>query len=354
MTWSERSPAEARRRAASALVLVPIALAAACAGRTGGGAPLPPAGAVEPAVAARPVCLGSATAHIVVTFPDPNLDRLIRAALGAGQDQPLTCALLARVTLLYGPDARIADLAGIENLVGLNELHLYGNNSVRDVTPLGHLPALTNLNLARNDIEDIGPLASVRTLTSLNLYGNPIRDLSPVSRLTGLIRLRIEHAVGVSDLEPLRTLTLLTRLELGGNEIVDVRPLAALPQLTRLSLQDNPQLSDISPLGALVHLETLELGGTAVADIRPLGSLARLTNLGLGGTRVHDLSPLVSLAGLARLDLRGNMQLSDVQPLLFHPGFGEGDAVRLEGTGVSCTDIAALEANGVTVFKTCR
>lgn len=352
MTSRERLWAEARRRT-RVLGLGLLTLPTACAGGAGGPAVERP-GAVAPAVVAGPVCLGSATTGTVVTFPDANLDLLIRAALGVGQDEALTCALLARITLLHGPDARIASLAGIENLVGLNELHLYGNNSVRDVTPLAYLPALTDLNLSRNDIEDIGPLATVRTLTSLNLYGNPIRDISPVGRLTGLIRLRIEHAAGVSDLEPLRTLTLLSRLELGGNEIVDVRPLAALPQLTRLSLRDNPLLSDLSPLGGLVHLEALDLGGTAVADIRPLAALSRVTSLGLGGTRVHDLSPLVSLAGLARLDLRGNMQLSDVQPLLFHPGFGEGDAVRLEGTGVSCTDIAALEANGITVFNTCR
>jgi hypothetical protein len=60
------------------------------------------------------------------------------------------------------------------------------------------------------------------------------------------------------------------------------------------------------------------------------------------------------MAGLSRLDLRGNMQLTDIQPLLFHATLGEGDAVRLENTGVSCTDVAALQVRGVTVFTHCR
>ena len=353
MTFSERFRADVASVAARGVGLGLLAIASACASGPTGGAPVTPPSVVQPAVATGPVCLGEST-EATVSFPDANLDRVVRTALGVHPDAALTCALLAGITRLHAPDARIADLAGIENLVGLHELHLYGNNSVRDVTPLGFLPALSDLSLARNDIEDIGPLASVRTLTSLDLYGNPIRDITPLGRLTGLIRLRIEHAAGVADLEPLRTLTFLTRLELGGNEIVDVRPLAALPHLTRLSLADNPHLSDIGPLSGLDQLEMLELGGTAVSDLGPLGALPRLTSLGIGGTRVHDLSPLIGVAGLARLDLRGNMQLSDVGALLFHPGLGAGDAVRLEGTGVSCTDIAALEAKGVTVFKTCR
>jgi internalin A len=351
MTETERLSMEVPCRARRVFGLGLLVLASACAGGPTRGETVSPSVAGPP-VLIGPVCLEPST-DAAVSFPDVNLDRVVRTALGVDPDAVLTCALLARITRLHAPDARIASLAGIENLVGLHELHVYGSNSIRDVTPLSYLPALSDLNLARNEIEDIGPLASVRTLTSLDLYGNPIRDISPVGRLTGLIRLRIGHAAGVSDLEPLRGLTLLARLQLGANQIVDVRPLAALPQLTRLSLADNPHLSDIGPLSALVNLQTLELGGTAVSDISPVGALARLTSLGLGGTRVHDVSPLIGLAGLARLDLRGNMQLSDIRPLLFHPGLGAGDAIRVEGTGVSCTDIAALEAKGVTVFKTC-
>ena len=46
--------------------------------------------------------------------------------------------------------------------------------------------------------------------------------------------------------------------------------------------------------------------------------------------------------------------VTDIQPLLFHPTLGAGDAVRLEGTLVNCRDVAALEAREVVVFSGCR
>ena len=340
------------RRSPAPAALVSLTLAAGC----GGG---PPAGVVPsptdpPASAyAGPSCR-EAEFDTVVAFPDPNLEQAIRSALHVGADEALTCALLARLTRLHAPDARIQNLAGIENLVRLSELYVYGNNSIRDVTPLSLLPALADLNLARNAIEDIGPLAQVRTLTSLDLLGNPIRDISPLSGLTGLTRLRIQEVPGLANLEPLRPLVSLTRLELGGNAIVDIRPLAALTRLTRLSLQGNPHLSDIRPLAHLLELEIVSLGGTAVADIGVLAGLSRLTTIGLEDTRVSDLGSLLGLEALSRLDLRGNMQLSDIRPLLFHPAFGVGDAVRVEDSGVTCTDVVALVTKGVSVLSTCR
>ena len=324
--------------------------ASACAGGGPSSAPEP---APAIAVASGPVC-AAGVPSTVVSFPDEALAHAIRATLQVTGDEPLTCERLARITRLHAHDAGIENLSGIENLVRLGELHIYGYNQITDVTPLGYLPALTDLNLARNAIEDIGPLANVRTLTSLDLYGNPIRDITPIGQLTGLIRLRIEQGAHVSDLEALRSLTRLARLELAGNDIADLSPLSSLTSLTRLSLSDNPHLRDISPLTSLVNLEVLELGGTAVGDLAPLAALPRITSLSLDGTRVFDLGPLIALAGLARLDLRGNVQLRDIQPLLFHPTLGEGDGVRLEGTGVSCTDVAALQVRGVTVFTSCR
>jgi Leucine-rich repeat (LRR) protein len=327
-----------------------LAVLGGCASGTGDvpASPLTAAAAVTPA---GPVCPGPP--GTIVHFPDPNLERVVRVTLGVGPDEALTCALLARIVTLDAPDAGIADLSGIENLVRLGALHVYGNNSVRDVTPLGYLPELADLGLARNDIEDVGPLARVRTLTSLDLYGNPVRDVGPLGALHGLIRLRVGSGVRVVNLGALGSLRLLSRLELVENAVADLTPLASLSQLTRLSLQDNPHLGDLAPLAGFAHLEVLELGGTAVGDLGPVAALARLTTLGIAGTRVFDLAPLIGLAGLSRLDLRSNVQISDVQPLLFHPTFGAGDAMRVEGSGVSCADAAALEARGVVVFSNC-
>jgi hypothetical protein len=56
---------------------------------------------------------------------------------------------------------------------------------------------------------------------------------------------------------------------------------------------------------------------------------------------------------LTRLELSDNPNLTDIQPLLDNTGLGAGDRVYLLSTSVSCTDVAALRAKGVTVGSDC-
>jgi hypothetical protein len=51
--------------------------------------------------------------------------------------------------------------------------------------------------------------------------------------------------------------------------------------------------------------------------------------------------------------LDDNPNLTDIQPLLDNAGLGAGDTVYLQATSVSCTDVAALQAKGVTVQSDC-
>jgi len=334
-----------------AIAVVAAVLVTACAP----GTPRP----IDPAVGSMVSDVGSGTcvsagAEGVASFADANLERSVRRALEAGPDEPLTCQAVARLTIMHAPDARIAELTGIEALTGLQELYIYGNNSIRDVTPLTGLTELRDLNLARNEIEDIGPLAELGGLTSLSLTGNPIRDITPLAALTGLTRLQVEQTAGVADLGALSGLASLTRLELAGNQIVDVSPLAGLTQLRWLSLRDNPGVGDVGPLRHLSRLETLSLAGTSVTDLASLAYMPHLSTLILEGTPVRDLGALIGLAHLSRLDLRGNRGLTDIQPLLFNTSLGRGDAVRLERTGVSCEDVAALRMKGVGVLAGCE
>jgi len=322
----------------------------ACASTPAPRATAPVAEAVEAPV--RATC-GDHDPEALAVFPDANLQLAVRRAIGLAQTQDLTCGALLTLRSLHAPDARIQDLAGIAALVHLEELYIYGNNSITDVAPLVGLTTLRDLNLARNRIEDIGPLAELTGLTSLSLYGNPIRDISPLAALTGLTRLQVDHAAALTDLSALSGLHRLTRLELSGNEIVDLGPLAGLTALTRLSLEDNVRLTDLGPLARLTQLETLVLSGTGVRDLAPLGALERLRTLVLVGTPVQDLGALIGLGQLAQLDLSDNPALTDIQPLLFNPELGRGDAVRLDRTGVACEDVAALRVKGVSVLSSC-
>ena len=56
---------------------------------------------------------------------------------------------------------------------------------------------------------------------------------------------------------------------------------------------------------------------------------------------------------LVYLQLESNPNLSNMQPLLDNKGLGGGDRVFLRNTNVSCTDVTALRAKGVTVDSAC-
>jgi hypothetical protein len=87
--------------------------------------------------------------------------------------------------------------------------------------------------------------------------------------------------------------------------------------------------------------------------VGPLSGLTSLTSINLRGNSVTDLEPLSGRTGLTLLNLRGNGDLADIQVLLDNTGLGTGDEVNLSDTNVSCTDVTALRAKGVTVISAC-
>ena len=91
----------------------------------------------------------------------------------------------------------------------------------------------------------------------------------------------------------------------------------------------------------------------AVGSLVGIQNLTGLTSLTLSDHSISDLSPLSGLTNLTLLELNTNPALSNIQPLLDNTGLGEGDRVILNDTSVSCTDVAALEAKGVTVQSDC-
>ena len=104
-------------------------------------------------------------------------------------------------------------------------------------------------------------------------------------------------------------------------------------------------------MSGLTSLTFLDLRGT-FTDISALSGLTSLTKLGLDNNSITDISALSGLTSLGSLDL-GSNPINDIQPLLDNTGLGAGDSVNLWNTNVSCTDVAALEAKGVTVTSDC-
>ena len=149
-------------------------------------------------------------------------------------------------------------------------------------------------------------------------------------RVSGLTLLDGHGSDRIGSLLGIQNLTSLQVLRLVGNSLTDISPLSGLKSLTRLELVSN-QITDISPLSGLTRLTHLFLNENSITDISALSGLTRLT--------------LIDLA---------NNSITDIQPLLDNTGLGAGDTVNLWGTNVSCTDVAALEAKGVTVESDCR
>ncbi len=287
-------------------------------------------------------------ASAIATFEDANLDAATRAALALGPLDDLTCSRVSWLTALDARSLGIVSLVGIQNLTSLTFLHLF-NNSITDISAVSGLTSLTFLRLQVNSITDISALIKLTSLTTLNLRANSITDISALIKLTSLTTLNLTDN-SITDISALSELTSLTDLRLRANSITDISALIKLTSLTWLALLDN-SISDISPLSGLTSLTDLFLGGNSISDISALSELTSLTNLNLSGNSITDISALSGLTSLTVLQLQDNADLADIQPLLDNTGLGTGDQVAIFGTSVSCTDVAALQAKGLSVFS---
>ena len=352
----------------------------------------------------------------IATFEDVNLELAIRRALWFSDQEDLTCGLILDVTFLQAGILEITSLAGIQNLRNLAYLELQGNvisdisalsgltsltklvlfgnsisdisalseltslevldlssNSITDINALSGLTSLTSLDLRNNSISDVSALDGLTSLASLYLDNNSISDISALTGLTSLTRLWLRYnsisdisALGgltsldwlelynnaINDIGPLSGLTSLMSLDLTRNSISDIDPLSGLTSLGRLSLAFN-SITDISALSGLTSLASLYLDHNSISDISALSGLTSLTGLNLNDNAISDISALSGLTTLTILRLHDNTNLADIQPLLDNTGLGVGDQVTLGGTNVTCTDVAALQAKGVSVQSDC-
>ena len=211
-----------------------------------------------------------------------------------------------------------------------------------------NLNAATRVALALGPLDDL-TCSRISWLTAMDASSFGIVSLVGIQNLTNLtfVRLRFNS---ITDISAVSGLTSLTVLGLSNNTITDITVLSGLTSLTDLRLSFN-SISDFGVLSELTSLTRLFLSANAISDIGVLSELTSLTLLFLFGNSITDISALSGLTGPIFLSLRNNAGLSDIQPLLDNTGLGAGTTVDLRGTGVSCTDVAALQAKGVAVFS---
>jgi hypothetical protein len=163
----------------------------------------------------------SVLVEIVPVF-DPLALSAVLALLVSGHSLP---ASIARY---------VCDLKPLESAGSVRTLNLTGTG-ITDITPLGRLEGLVDLDLQSTRVSNLASLSSMTSLRRLNLSGTDVTDLSPLASLEGLEELRLEHTQ-VQDLSPLRALTALRRIELFRTFVRDFSPLADLPNLVAIDL----------------------------------------------------------------------------------------------------------------------
>ncbi|OQX56639.1 MAG: hypothetical protein B5M53_00425 [Candidatus Cloacimonas sp. 4484_209] len=245
-----------------------------------------------------------------VTFPDKNLERVIREKIGKTWG-PIYRNDLIKFKQLIANDREIKSIKGLEYCINLTILDL-GMNNISNVSPLANLTNLTTLSLRVNNISDISPLSDLTNLIWLALECNNISDISPLSNLIDLRELDLQRN-NVSDISPLSNLTNLKKLFLGENNIFDFSPLSNLTTLEVLWL-NKTNISDISTLTNLIDLTELYLRENNISDISPLANLTKLRKLWISENSIYDISPLANLTNLENLSL-GENNISDISPL---------------------------------------
>ena len=156
-------------------------------------------------------------------FPDKNLEKEIRYALGKLADEETTPEELVGLIVLDAGASGITDLSGLEYCTNLTEVSLW-ENQISDISPLENVTSLTVVSLSDNQISDISTLSNLTNLNELYLGFNQISDISPLSNITSLTRLYLNENQ-ISDISQLASLTSLTFLNLSGNQISDLSPL---------------------------------------------------------------------------------------------------------------------------------
>ncbi|MET9155256.1 leucine-rich repeat domain-containing protein [Streptomyces griseoflavus] len=240
----------------------------------------------------------------------------------------------------------LTDLTEVGELTGLMDLDLGGCTSVEDLTPIGRLSRLTRLDLSRcGAVEDFDPLLNLSNLRQLKLSWTNVRSLRVFGGALGALEsLDLRSCGSLTDLDGLAGLPNLAHLRLSGDHLRDLSPFAALPRLRSLELDEcnelttlegldghprlaklgihgSPVLRTTEGLGVLPELRELTFTScSALTDLKGLGRLPALRTLMINGSAIRGLddlsgSPLTTLTLLYMEDLESLRALQDCSDL---------------------------------------
>ncbi len=206
----------------------------------------------------------------------------------------------------------------IGHLRALTELNLNQNRLTTLPPAIGLLAALRVLHLSHNQLSILPPeIGQLSQLTKLDLDQNKLSTLPPeIGQLTALTVLNLNRNQ-LSTLPPeIGQLTTLTELYLYNNELSTLpQEIGQLNALTELNLSNN-QLSILPPeIGQLTALTWLDVYYNQLSTLPPeISKLTTLRGLFLNTNQLSTFPPEIGqLTTLTKLDLQSN-QLSTLPP----------------------------------------
>ena len=220
----------------------------------------------------------------VVTFPDENLEKIIRKTIQK-PDGDILIGDVNKITEMRADEINITNLKGIENMTSLIRLSL-SSNAISDIEPLKALNNLVTLSLDRNQISNLEPLKQLTKLGDLRLIDNEIINIDPLKSLTNLSALYLNRNQ-IINIEPLKTLLKLTTLDLVDNDIINIDPLKTLTRMRNLDLMYN-QITDITAVKGLTNLNMLIINNNQISNIDSLVGLTKLSVLTIYNNKISE------------------------------------------------------------------
>lgn len=279
----------------------------------------------------------------VVTFPDPNLESVIRRKIGKPSGDIYNCdlAIIDEINEI-DPYFEIKDLTGLEYCTNIESIFLskfsgntlaplgtmkkmdylsiYGDNQVLDITALSGLTLLREVILGHVDVVvTINSLSSLVNLVTLHLNIISLPNLSALSTLKNLLNLTVS-AADLSDISGISGLTRLMDLEIDSGKINSLSDLSGLNLRSfkfshRTVYRLRSLISDLSPFAAMTNLETFEICDVSVADVSPLSNCKSLKKIFFWDTLITNLNGLSALSNLDHVTFWGNLNLNDISGL---------------------------------------
>ena len=207
----------------------------------------------------------------------------------------------------FGVGGDVRDLSPLIHLKALTDLGIGANKNVVDISVVSHLKNLKTLSLADTQVVSLEPLAALSNLETLNLHMDRNlglqgrKGLDALRQLKNLTQLSIDVAEPLGD--QLKDLRLLKSLVIYG-PVKDVCSLKELTQLTALTLLSSG-VQDISCLKNLKELVDITLQGNPIKSIAELAPLPNLMNLSIQNTLIEDLSALTGNPNMYIVEAEG-------------------------------------------------